>query len=203
MFAVNFVAYNPAFYDAQFKSNDTLAELGITKAELNDARDKIINYLSGKTDKLELEGFFNESEISHMKDARAVFEFVRVLAMVLVVFGITSLVALFLLNYFTTSGNGSLWKGIIWGSGAFLGLAALVGLVALISWNGAFAIFHNIFFPQGNWQFSSDSAMITILPAGFFINAVLIIAGVGVGFAAVLGAAALVMSLRRRPLNPH
>ncbi|MBI2572647.1 DUF1461 domain-containing protein [Candidatus Woesearchaeota archaeon] len=39
-----------------------------------------------------------------------------------------------------------------------------------ISFNYLFTIFHQIFFPQGNWQFDADSLLIQTFPIEFFSN---------------------------------
>ena len=51
---------------------------------------------------------------------------------------------------------------------ASLGLPLLLLFFALVGFNFAFTLFHNIFFPQGNWQFASNSFLITTFPITFF-----------------------------------
>ena len=181
LLSVGFVAYNKSFYDAQFKINNTAEKLEITPQELTQIRDKIIDYIGGKTDKLELDGLFDAAELSHMADARAVFITAKILAWVFMVLGVVGLII------------SRKPKGIIWGCGIFLGIIALIGLFALIGFDGIFTLFHQIFFPQGNWAFSSSSAMITMLPESLFMTAAFIIAAAGAGFAVVLGTVAVVL----------
>ena len=45
-----------------------------------------------------------------------------------------------------------------------------MGLWATLDWNGFFTAFHSVFFPQGNWMFSSSSLLITMYPEGFWVG---------------------------------
>ena len=207
LFSVNFVAYNKNFYDAQFTLNDTAEILGITQAELGQARDKMIDYISGKTNTLDID-FFTPLEKSHMKDARSVFIAVKTLSYILLIVGIATLIALFIYLYIKKSPYKKqkiklLLKGITFGSGTFLVVLAIIGVVGLIDFNLPFIIFHKIFFPQGNWQFDSSSAMITMLPESFFTNAVWIIAGTGIGFATLLTLTSAIINARIKPLQKN
>ncbi len=47
-------------------------------------------------------------------------------------------------------------------------LLSFLAFFILISFNFSFTLFHKIFFPQGNWQFSFDSFLITTFPESFF-----------------------------------
>lgn len=54
--------------------------------------------------------------------------------------------------------------------GGIAGLAAMAGmlLASVVSFGMTFTLFHRILFPQGNWQFPENSALITIFPEEFF-----------------------------------
>jgi len=184
LLGVGFVAYSPGFYDAQFEANrtlDGLAWFGVDEYGLSDARDKVIAYFWGSSNVLGID-FYTELETSHMTDARGIFIVTRILSYILTGVGLAMLIGLFILM----KDNRKWLKGVLWGSAAFLGIVLLIGLVGLLSFNFAFDIFHEIFFPQGNWQFPADSAMIIMFPIEFFMTATWIIVGVGVGFAALL-----------------
>src|SRR3989338_5239926 len=43
-------------------------------------------------------------------------------------------------------------------------------LFSLTAFDLAFTLFHNLFFPQGNWTFPSDSLLIRTFPLGFFMG---------------------------------
>ena len=222
LFSVNFVAYNVAFYDFQFRLNDTAAVMGLSAEELAVLRDKVIAYISGRTNVLEID-IFTAYEISHMTDARAIFIAVRVLSWVLLIGAMLALIGLYLVDRRrrkASQGEGGkrsgelssdfseseekrfFAKGMIWGNAVFLGLIGLVGLFALFGWDTAFDVFHEIFFPQGNWQFPHDSALIQMFPVQFFISATWIMVGSAVVFAVVgLVSAVIVTLLRNKPKN--
>ena len=68
-------------------------------------------------------------------------------------------------------------------AGPALLLAALVGcgIWAAIDFNSFFGMFHAVLFPQGNWTFSYDSLLITMLPLAFWVcMGVIWLAGSGV-----------------------
>ena len=56
------------------------------------------------------------------------------------------------------------WGGIVSGS-----VLLFIGLMGVISFNWLFTMFHQLFFPQGNWQFATDSLLIQTFPLQFFI----------------------------------
>ncbi|MBU1111646.1 MAG: DUF1461 domain-containing protein [archaeon] len=59
-------------------------------------------------------------------------------------------------------------KMILYGGIASLALTVIIVLFAAISFNFSFNIFHQIFFPQGNWTFPLESFLITTFPIKFF-----------------------------------
>ncbi len=46
----------------------------------------------------------------------------------------------------------------------------LILLATLLSFNTSFTLFHQLFFPQGNWQFSAGSILIQTFPLEFFMR---------------------------------
>ena len=65
----------------------------------------------------------------------------------------------------------------------FVGVVLMFSLVAF---KYTFTFFHQIFFPQGNWQFAVDSLLIQTFPLEFFIsisrNIFLLTLGLGILF---------------------
>ena len=182
LFSVNFVAYNTAFYDFQFRMNDTAAVMGLSAEELAELRDKVIAYISGRSNVLEID-LFTADELSHMADARAIFIAVRWISWVLVIGCVLALIGLALIS--KKSGK-NFWRGgFAWGNAVFLGIIGVIGLVALIGFSFAFDVFHEILFPQGNWQFPYDSALIQMFPVQVFMSATWVVVGTAVGFAGV------------------
>ncbi|NDK31002.1 lipoprotein intramolecular transacylase Lit [Nesterenkonia haasae] len=46
-----------------------------------------------------------------------------------------------------------------------------IAVLAIVDWQFFFTEFHNLFFPQGNWSFPSDSTLIRLYPEQFWIDA--------------------------------
>jgi uncharacterized membrane protein len=51
---------------------------------------------------------------------------------------------------------------------ACLALPLAVGVSLWLNFNRTFVFFHEVFFPQGNWQFSEASLLITTYPGHFW-----------------------------------
>lgn len=69
---------------------------------------------------------------------------------------------------------------------------AFMGTWAVIDFNGFFSAFHGVFFPQGNWTFSSTSLLICMYPTGFWM-------GMGVLWLATTAVASIiVLAISRR-----
>ena len=202
---MRFVAFNPNFHARQFKKNDSATAAGISEVDLKRVSDGMIAYFSGRTDDLQIyvtfmgkteqSAFYDADELSHMRDAKQVFTAVRILTVVLLVLG----AILIAVNCILLKGIGKLPFGMIVGAAVFLGLFAVIGLMAAINFDGMFTTFHHIFFPQGNWQFSYwDSPMIRILPESLFFEAAIWILGCGLAFAMIILVAGIVLILRKK-----
>ena len=61
-----------------------------------------------------------------------------------------------------------------------------LGLFAVVAWDSAFTLFHEVFFPPGTWAFPADSTMIQLYPADFWFDAAMIGGALILGTAAVL-----------------
>ena len=65
-------------------------------------------------------------------------------------------------------------KYFFFGFAGIIALIAFVGIAVLIDFDAAFTAFHEIFFPQGNWQFSYRSYMIQMLPSDLVFESIAI-----------------------------
>lgn len=93
---------------------------------------------------------FNEQESAHMTD---VAWLVRIGLLVLI------LASILLLALKPDA------RTIYYGAGILIGLLAIL---ALLPFDSIFTKFHQLFFPQGNWQFAADSTIIQFYPFEFF-----------------------------------
>lgn len=112
------------------------------------------------------DALFTEAEVSHMADVKFLIFYAVIIAAVLVALGL--LFALLLRRW----RPGGFSRGLFAGAWVTIGLI-VVGVVTplVIGWDRFFTEFHHLFFPQGNWSFASDSALIRLYPGQFWIDA--------------------------------
>lgn len=133
---------------------------------------------------------FTSDEVAHMEDVARVFRGAEVAAVI----------ALFVAGYFVVRAR---WRGDalrLLRAGALVSAAivAVIGLAAAVAFDPLFLLFHDVFFPQGNFLFDpATSNLIRLYPEWYWQG---ITAGVGVSFIAValLAAGAAHIALRRR-----
>lgn len=116
----------------------------------------------------ELSSDFTESEASHMRDVRVLFNVFRLLSLLFVVF------LIFYLFYLFKIKNDFLLKNFFNSlfSGAVISFFVVVFILffSLVNFGFSFNVFHYVFFPQGNWLFPFDSLLITLFPQEFFFG---------------------------------
>ena len=117
--------------------------------------------------------------------------------------------AIYILGYVLVSlirnrwhGRRDLALGVSWGGGATIALLCFLGVFAVTSFDWFFTTFHEIFFPQGNWQFPSWDHMITLFPDGFWSDVTLLVGLVTLGLALAVGGLGLFW-LRRIKKREH
>ena len=128
-------------------------------------------------------------ERSHMSDVRGVFIGAQVAAAVAVVVALMLLVRAVDLAYAMR-----LLRNAALGA---LAVVVVLALFAALAFEAAFLLFHQIFFPQGNFLFSPDSVLLRLYPQAYFYGVTMRIGASFVGLALLLAAAAHA-SLRRR-----
>jgi len=127
-----------------------------------------VDFLLGKT---ALQEGYTLEEMTHMEDVKGVIQSAN-----LVFLGFLAVLVLVLTYY--QRNKEQLKKLFKYGGITTLSFVGVILLFIVVAWNLTFTIFHKIFFPQGNWQFSSDSLLITTYPGDFFVRlSVLIFVG--------------------------
>ena len=132
--------------------------LGIVN--LNENQQRTIDYLQ-KDEELNL-GYTN-LEFSHLQDVRKVMKAADYLFYF-------SLLILTLIFTYHKKDRKQLAKLLKCGGIATISFMLAILLLSALFFNQVFALFHQIFFPQGNWTFASDSLLIQIFPLEFFIG---------------------------------
>jgi integral membrane protein (TIGR01906 family) len=133
--------------------------------------------------------FYSADEQSHMRDVRVVLYGFLLLALVSLVFVVASLVR--------APRNAGRWKAVSRGGLWLTSAIVVLGVFAFVAFDQAFLLFHEIFFPGGNFSFSDDSNLIRLYPepfwelSSFALGALAIGGGLLVWFLARSRAAAL------------
>ena len=136
---------------------------------------------------------FSQDEYAHMADVRAVFrgaEYAAALALFILIFRVER-----------ARRRGEALRLVRAGSLIAAGIAGAIGVAAAVAFDPLFLLFHEVFFPQGNFLFAPDSNLIRLYPEWYWQG---ITAGVGLSFIAValLVAGAAHIALRR-PSNTY
>ena len=124
---------------------------------------------------------FDERELSHMADVRALFvpiqrgSFVVMLA-----------IAVLALALARTRLRAVVPRGLLAGALATLAVAILLVPVILLGFDGFFTRFHEMFFEGDTWRFSSTDTLIRIYPERFWEDVSTLAAVITVGQALVL-----------------
>ena len=135
------------------------------------------------------QGVFTADEYAHMADVRAVFrgaEYAAALALFVMIFRVQR-----------ARRRGGAVRLVRAGALTAAGIAVVIAIAAVVAFDPLFLLFHQVFFPQGNFLFSPDSNLIRLYPEWYWQG---ITAGVGSSFIAVslLVAGAAHTALRRR-----
>lgn len=130
---------------------------------------------------------YNERELEHMADVKAVVQ------VALFVYGVLSVIlALGLLVCFFDLTTRSIFRAALM-NGAWLTLALIMGIAALavLSWDTFFEFFHRLFFEEGTWRFYYSDTLIRLFPEKFWFDTAL-----SIGAIAVVGAVLILASFR-------
>lgn len=129
--------------------------------------------------------FYNDREVKHMIDVQVLTGYT---INVWVVAGVLTLMALAWLG--ARRQWAAMREGVLWGSGATLGLLAAVVLGVLVSFDALFVQFHEIFFEPGTWTFYWSDSLIRLFPVEFWFSAFLFVGVASIIYALVIGALA-------------
>jgi integral membrane protein (TIGR01906 family) len=188
-------------YTNGFARYDVSQALGVSGAELNRAAAELITYFNNTHqqyldinvtyDNGQTVPLLDQADISHMKDVKGVLWLDYRLCAVSALYSILY-IALAGFAWRKDGGRRDLANGAKRGGIATLGLLAFLGFFAVTSFNWFFDKFHEIFFPQGNWQFPEGDHMITMFPDGFWSDTTLLVGLVTAGLALVVLGAGLI-----------
>ena len=124
---------------------------------------------------------FDERELAHMEDVRALFVPIQRGRLVAIL-----AVAILAAALFRTRLRTVVPRGLLVGALATLAVALLLVPVILLGFDGFFTRFHEMFFEGDSWRFSSTDTLIRIYPERFWEDVSSLAAGLTVAQALVL-----------------
>jgi hypothetical protein len=132
---------------------------------------------------------FTLDEYAHMADVRVVFRGAEAAAVLALVVGAFRIIR--------ARRRGDALRLLRAGALVAAGIVAIIGVAAAVAFDPLFLLFHEVFFPQGNFLFGADSNLLRLYPEWYWQG---ITAGVGTSFIALTLLAALIShrALHRR-----
>ncbi|MFH1134109.1 MAG: DUF1461 domain-containing protein [Nanoarchaeota archaeon] len=142
-----------------------------SKERVDEVTARLLLFLDGGQQ--DISDFFTPGEVSHLSDVRALAAKGKNLMLWSSILAILLIIALGAVSYLQVP---KLWFSQMLklvGIGiTYAGILVLAGcgllFVSFENFDAAFTGFHQVLFPQGNWQFPAGSHMITLFPEGFF-----------------------------------
>lgn len=132
---------------------------------------------------------YNAREVQHMLDVQ------RVTRGAFLFWGIA--LALVVASLFVLRGRRAA-RALLYGSLLTIVLLAVLGVFAAINFDEFFTLFHGVFFEGDTWIFNDTDTLIQLFPIPFWFDAALIIVGLAIVEALVIGGLSW-WSLRRAP----
>lgn len=126
-----------------------------------------LQFLEGKE---ELTLNYTAAEISHLDDVAQAMKSAQIGLF------LSGIIILTLLFYFRRDKE-QLLRLLKYGGISTVTFILLILVALLLNFNSLFTVFHQLFFPQGNWQFAADSVLIQTFPQDFFMNVSIFIFG--------------------------
>lgn len=126
---------------------------------------EVVDYFSGKSSVLDIPKL-NQDELSHMSDVKVLINNLRITYFtLLLIYSVLIIILLSKSKNIIEIISELLYKGGIIANIAFM----ILILITLLSFTSTFTTFHQIFFPQGNWEFPADSYLLQVFPESFFV----------------------------------
>jgi hypothetical protein len=123
--------------------------------------------------------FYDAAEASHLRDARAVlYGLLGLAGLSVVVLGV---------GFARSRRQARYWRALSAGSGVLVVALVVIGALFLVAFDAAFTLFHEVFFPGGNWSFDfATQRMVQLYPIPFWQDTVLALGVVAIGIGAVV-----------------
>ena len=114
---------------------------------------------------------YNVRELSHMQDVQNVYQAAWQAWQIALSLAVLSGLAL----AWRKENRLAFASALQWGGGLTVGIVVVIGLAAIIAWQGWFVLFHQVFFAAGSWTFNYSDALIRLFPEKFWYDTALTI----------------------------
>ncbi len=167
-------AFDSGFFLKAFEADKTAELLGLDRQGMTQVVDNMTGYLSGRVNSMDIQvpihgtatRFYNDRELAHMVDVRNLMDLGQNVRSALL---FLSLLILTLLRRFV--GKEAFWRGLLASSLGALGFAAILEMLAVSDFSGAFYKFHEIFFTNNLWLLDpATDRLIQMLPESIFYS---------------------------------
>lgn len=165
------------FYYAQIEPLELEQSSGLSREEIIEAYDEVLDYCIGASDEFSAGVLpFSESGSAHFADCRTLF-----ILDLWLFFG--SMAAIALLKLYRRRHEIPRLRGhgaAFWGAAGIGAVLLVIGAAAATNFDRAFTMFHLLFFPgEDNWIFDPAlDPIITLMPEEFFRNCAIFILAV-------------------------
>lgn len=180
------------FYYAQIEPLELEQSSGLSREEIIEAYDEVLDYCIGASDELSAGVLpFSESGSAHFADCRTLF-----ILDLWLFFGSMAVIVLLKLyerRYVLPRLRGH--GAPFWGAVGIGSVLIVIGAAAATNFDRAFTVFHSLFFPgKDNWIFDPAlDPIITLMPEEFFRNCAILILAV-----LLIAGAAIIISDKRK-----
>jgi integral membrane protein (TIGR01906 family) len=177
---------NPLFIGWLQDRHDVADKLRISQDELDRINGEIVwDIFSGGDFDVTFddgEPVLDAEERSHMEDVSRLVRILVILDLVAMAFAAWG-------GRLLRTEPDRLGRMLVVGAGGVGVATVAIGLFAIVAWDTAFTLFHELLFPPRTWSFPPDSTMILLYPPAFWFDAAMIAAALVLATAATLSIA--------------
>ncbi len=174
-FCIYFVVFSPVYLMNRYHKYDVAGQLSMTDSDLRKVTVLLTDYVKGKADSIEITVsvrgeenlFYNEKDLSHMKDVRGIIITIRDL-FVLSVFA----VLLFGFYLIREKDAKAFRNGVLIAVSLIVLIAVWVVIAANVNLDWMIVFFHGVFFNNSDWLLDPGvDNLIFLCPEQLFIDA--------------------------------